>query len=98
MISDELIEVKLDNGVLSFDGRVVEAFGFQENEVLRVHIHLIERFEFTEGRLTGGVLRMRASGPIVWGLDLRKLDRSRRPEVEELIARVRGAAPNLKEG
>ncbi len=94
-MTDELFEFKADNGVLSFDGRVLEAFGFQQHHVLRVHIELIERLECSEGRLSGGVLRMRAKGPIVWGLDLKQVDRSRRPELDELIARVSGAAPNL---
>ena len=96
-MSDEPFEVRLDNGVLSFDGRVIEAFGFEQQHVLRVHVDLVEMFELSDGRLTGNVLRMKAAGPIVWGLNLKKMDSSRRPEVEDFVARVRGAARNLKE-
>ncbi len=95
-MSDELIEVELENGMLSFDGRVVEAFGIEQHHVLRVHVKLIESVELTEGRLAGGVLRMKARGPIVWGLNMKRLEGSRRPAVEEFITAVRAAAPNLR--
>jgi hypothetical protein len=44
----EPIEVELDDGVLSFDGRVVEGFGFGRHEARRVHISKVSKVEKPE--------------------------------------------------
>ena len=94
-MSREPIEVDLGSGILSFDGHVVEAFGFTPGEVKRVHIDMVERVELRQGRWD--MVSVEARSTAGFGATL-KLDDSRRPAVEAWMQAVRDAAPNLKEG
>ena len=94
-MSDGPNEIDLDTGILSFDGRVVEAFGFNEGDVQRVHIEMVEGVELKEGRWSMVQIYGRSTAGL--GASV-KLDESRKPELEAWMQVVRDAAPNLKQG
>jgi hypothetical protein len=89
-----LIEVGLDDGVLSFDGRVVEGFGFGKHEARRVHISKIEKIDFkAAGKRFFLQIKASTSGRI----DAQgKPDAATLAEVEAFVEAVRAAAPNLE--
>jgi len=91
------VELDLGSGIVAFDGRIVEAFGFDigDSDSRRVHIEMVEEVELAEGRYD--MLRIHGRGASGWGVTL-KLDQSRRAELEQFMQQVRDAAPNLREG
>ena len=86
-------EIKLANGILSFDGRVFERFGFgvPGREGTRMHVNQIGRLFLDGHRLeVKGIDRSTISAHL-------EFEEALRPEVESFLAMVRAAAPNLKE-
>jgi len=61
-MSDELLELVLSDGVLTFDGRVLERFGFSFAESTRVHAAEIEDIGLVRKRLVGTLLEVKARG------------------------------------
>ena len=61
-MSDEPLEVVFPDGVLSFDGRVLERFGFGFSESTRVHAAVIEDIVLIRKRLVGTLLEVKARG------------------------------------
>jgi hypothetical protein len=91
----ELIEVELDDGVVSFDGRVIESFGFGEHEAKRIHIAKLEKVDLqAAGKRVFLRMKSRRGGNINAG---GKADDAKRAELEALVEAVTAAAPNLKE-
>ena len=88
----ELREIELDNGLLAWDGRVLERFGFglPGQEPTRPHVREIERIE-----LKGGRLKVEGRGRSSINARL-EFDDARQAELEEFLEQVRSAAPNLK--
>jgi hypothetical protein len=89
-----LTEIQLDNGILAFDGRVFERFGFgvPGREGTRMHVNQIGTLELEGNRLVvRGIDRSTINAHL-------EFDESRLPEVEAFLAEVRAAAPNLREG
>ncbi len=92
---NQRIDVILDTGVLSFDGRVVEAFGFSYfDQTRRAHVAKIDRIDVDQGG--------RFSDPSVTfnsGKVTRPIAAYYRPEqaaeVQVLIDAVRSNAPLL---
>jgi len=94
-MSEKLVEVDLGNGVLSFDGRVVEFFGFSDSNTRRLHISLVQSVSLSSGGFTGGQVTVEGHGvAIVAGANPAD---DRVPEVEQWMQSVRDAAPNLKQ-
>jgi hypothetical protein len=92
MRAAEPTDLRLVDGLLSFDGRVVEAFGFGYESSLRVHIWTVKRVDFD-----GGELKISA-GP---GSDLVVSigeDEAKRGEVENLVEQIRRSAPYWRRG
>jgi len=61
-MSDEMIDLVLSSGVLSFDGRVFERFGFGFGESTRVHASEIEEIVLVRKRVVGTLLEVKARG------------------------------------
>jgi hypothetical protein len=95
MSDQPVIDVVLDSGVLSFDGRVLEAFGFSfYDQTLRAHAAKIERIEMDPGGRRSDPSVTFNSGRV--GRPITAYYRSEQaPEVERLVDAVRGAAPRL---
>jgi hypothetical protein len=93
LVSDELLEIELRNGILAFDGRVLERFGFGAagREGTRMHVNEIEELTLKGNRLKA---EGRARSSINAHLEF---DEAQLPELESFLATVRAAAPNLKE-
>jgi hypothetical protein len=90
----ELIEVELNDGVVSFDGRVIESFGFGEHEAKRIHISKLEKLDLKAGPRAFLRMKSRKGGNInAYG----KCDDAKLAELETLVEAIRAAAPNLKE-
>ena len=90
----DLIEVELDDGVISFDGRVVEGFGFSKHEARRVHISKVSEVKF---QAAGKTFLLRVKSHTTGRVDATgKVDAAKLAEVEEFVEAVKAAAPNLK--
>jgi helix-turn-helix protein len=91
----ELIEVELDDGVVSFDGRVIESFGFGEHEAKRIHISKLEKLDLkSAGKRVLLQMKSRKGGNInAYG----KPDAGKLAQLEDLVEAVTAAAPGLKE-
>lgn len=92
------IDVILDSGLLSFDGRVVEAFGVSfYDQTVRAHVAKIEQVEVGSGGHFSDPSVTINSGKVC-----RPLTAYFRPEqaaeVEALVDAVRAAAPKLQAG
>jgi hypothetical protein len=96
MTRGDYTEVVLKKGVLSFDGRVVELFGYGNQETQRWHVTQIEAIGVTIAKMFGSVLQVELSDGPSYSCNL-KLEESDQPAVKDLLDRVRTAAPNLKE-
>jgi hypothetical protein len=88
----------LDNGVLTFDGEVVEAFGFAYfDRSVRVHVAKLERVDVDGGgRFTTPSVTFhsgRTSGPLSASFDAEQAD-----EVAAFVQAVQAAAPGLEAG
>ena len=78
-------EIKLDDHVLSFDGRVLESFG---QIAMRMHIWQISKVDFLEKRKGGGRTMIQGSAKTLM-LNVKPEDRQ---AVDEFLATVRSAA------
>jgi hypothetical protein len=89
----EPTEIQLRNGILAFDGRVFERFGFgvPGREGTRMHVNQIGSLTLDGSRLEAkGIDRSTISAHL-------EFDDDQLPELEAFLAEVRAAAPNLKE-
>ena len=85
-----MTEVSLSLGLVTFDGRVLELFGFGEQGSRRVHIRQIERIEVGRG-LAGTQLSVDVA-PAGIGLKMAmRLSDEERAALEGLVGEVRGA-------
>jgi len=96
----ERIDVVLNNkeehlsGVISFDGHVIEIFGFQNKEPERIHIRQVNSVElsFKSGMLSMPMLRILPHLGS-WGLTQGfEPDANERMELEKLAAAIEAAA------
>ena len=85
-------------GVLTFDGEVVESFGYSLDRPMRAHVAMLEQIDVDEGgRFSDPGVTFKATGqPYSPHAHLTQEELSS-PDVTGLIGAVRAAAPNLKE-
>jgi hypothetical protein len=88
-MSDGYEEVRVGDAIVSFDGRVLEFFGYG-NVARRIHVATIEKLETSKGRFTGSVLQIAVSGETDTNFTL-KGDDAQRAELEALLAKVNAA-------
>ena len=90
----ELIEVELKDGVLSFDGRVVEGFGFSKHEARRIHISKVSEVKFQSA---GKTILLQVKAHTTGRIDATgKPDAGQQAQLEAFVEAVKAAAPNLK--
>jgi hypothetical protein len=87
----------LDNGVLTFDGEVVEAFGFSYfDHSRRIHVAKLDRIEVDAGgRFTVPSVTFhsgKTSAPVSASFDAARAD-----EVTAFVQAVQAAAPALRD-
>jgi hypothetical protein len=91
-----MIEVIAEKGVVTFDGRVVELFGFGRQDFsVRVHVARIEKLQVNEGgRWSDPFLCLKARGMKIDGMAVFTEEEAASTEVKELIEAIRAAAPD----
>ncbi len=96
----EYMEVVCEKGVLTFDGRVVEVFGFGRQDFsVRVHVANLEKIEIHEGgRLSKPFVNFKARDMKIDGFTELTKEEFATPELTELINAVHEAAPNTEGG
>ena len=95
----ERMTVVTSLGVLSFDGEVVESFGYSLDRPMRAHVAMLEKIDVDEGgRFSDPGVTFKAKGqPYSPHAHLTE-DEAASPEVAKLIDAVRAASPNLEKG
>jgi len=96
----ELTELVCEQGVVTFDGRVVEVFGFGQTEhPLRFHVRMLKEIEVNPGgRFSDPHVSFKARHMNREGMAIFTEEEAASPEVAALVEAVRAAAPNLEEG
>ena len=80
--------------MLSFDGRVVEGFGFGKHEARRIHISKVSEVKFQS---VGKRFLLQVKASTTGRIDAQgKPDADQLAAVEEFVEAVKAAAPNLK--
>jgi hypothetical protein len=92
-----MTEVICEQGVVTFDGRVVELFGFGRQDFsIRVHVARIDEVKVNEGgRWSSPFMCLKARGMKIDGMAVFTEEEAASPAVTELIAAIRAAAPSL---
>jgi hypothetical protein len=89
----------LAGGVLTFDGEVVEAFGFGRDKSVRTHVALIQEIDFDQGgRFTKPSVTFKPTDGLTFVSASFSEEEAGSSEVAALVDAVRTASPNLKEG
>jgi len=87
----------LDNGVLTFDGEVIEAFGFSQTYSVRIHVAKLESIDVDQGgRFSTASITFksgRVAGPVSASFEADRAD-----EVAAFVEAVQAAAPGLSRG
>jgi len=91
------IEIDTGDGLLRFDGRVLERFGYGRGESQRIHIAEVKGVELTRKRLVGTLLEVKGRGSSGMMIPI-DLDEEQVPELEGFLDKVRAGAPNLERG
>ena len=96
MSEASLREVITGNGVVSFDGRVLEMFGFLSQDVHRWHVAEITAAELKHGRFSGTVVQIDVKNGTAYASSV-EVSESDEAAIEELLAAVRAASPNVNQ-
>jgi hypothetical protein len=96
-MSEKLYTFATSRGVLTFDGQVVESFGFSFDRPVRAHVLMLTEVQVDEGgRFSDPSVTFKAEGqPLAPNAAFTK-EEAASPELAALIDAVRAAAPNLK--
>ena len=83
-----MMEIKMPNGIIAFDGRVIEFFFSRTSDTKRLHRDLIQKIEIQEpkrrkpGKKATCWLRVNAT--------MMQFDEDYLPQVQALVAKVKG--------
>jgi hypothetical protein len=94
------MEVVCEGGVVTFDGRVVELFGFGRQDFsVRVHVARLEKLQVSPGgRFSSPSVTFTAAGMKIEGVAVFTDAEAASPAVAALIDAVKAAAPQLNAG
>lgn len=94
----ESIELVCEQGVVQFDGKVVEVFGFGQTEhPLRFHVQMLKQIQVNEGgRFSDPFVSFKARHMNREGMAIFTEEEAASPEVAKLVDAVRAASPNLE--
>jgi len=92
------MEVVCEKGIVTFDGRVVEVFGFGRQDFsIRIHVATLETLKVNPGgRFSGPFVNFKARNMKIDGMAVLTEQEAAGPEIAALIAAVRAAAPQLE--
>jgi hypothetical protein len=99
-MSSERMTFVAEKGVLTFDGQVVEVFGFGRQDFsVRIHVARLEKIEVHQGgRFSGPFVNFKARGMKIDGFAAFTEAEAGSPELAALINAVQEAAPSQEEG
>ena len=96
MSKDRLTAVT-SRGVLTFDGEVVEAFGYSFDRPIRAHVAMLKEIKVDEGgRFSDPSVTFNVEGQPVGPHAVFTEDELASADVTKLIDAVRSAAPNVE--
>ena len=92
------MEIVCENGVVSFDGRVVEVFGFGQTEhPLRFHVQMLKEIQVNPGgRFSDPFVSFKARHMNREGMATLTEEEAASSEVAALVQAVQAASPNLE--
>jgi len=92
------MEIVCENGVVSFDGRVVEVFGFGQTEhPLRFHVQMLKEIQVNPGgRFSDPFVSFKARHMNREGMAILSEEEAASSEVAALVEAVRAVSPNLE--
>jgi hypothetical protein len=95
----ELKQIVVERGVITFDGQVIEAFGFGRDPSQRVHVAFLDAIKLDEGgRFSDASVSFHSTKQVTLAGGTFTEEEFKSPELTDLLAAIRAAAPNLKEG
>jgi len=96
----EPMELICEQGVVTFDGKVVEVFGFGQTEhPLRYHVQMLKEIQVNEGgRFSDPFVSFKARHMNREGMATFTKEEAESPELARLVEAVRAASPNLEKG
>jgi hypothetical protein len=96
-MAGERMTVVTSRGVLTFDGEVVESFGYSFDRPVRAHVAMIKGIDVDEGgRFSDPSVSFKVNGQPIGPQGAFTKDEAASPEVAKLIDAVRAAASNLE--
>ena len=97
---DEFMEVVCEKGVVTFDGHVVEVFGFGQTEhPLRFHVRMLKEIQINQGgRFSDPFVSFKAHHMNREGMAILTKDEIAGPEIAALVEAVQAAAPDAEGG
>jgi hypothetical protein len=95
----ELKQMVVERGVITFDGQVVESFGFGMDPSQRVHVAFLDEIKLDEGgRFSEASVSFHSTKQVTLAGGSFTEEEFKSPELAALLDAIRAAAPNLKEG
>jgi hypothetical protein len=92
-------QIVVERGVITFDGQVIEAFGFGKDPSQRVHLAFLDEIKLNEGgRFSDASVMFRSTKQVTRAEGIFTEEEFKSPELAQLLDAIRAAAPNLKEG
>ncbi|MSO42557.1 MAG: hypothetical protein EXQ70_11845 [Solirubrobacterales bacterium] len=92
------LTIVAERGVLTFDGAVIEAFGFGKDGALRMHVAFLDKIKLDEGgRFSDASVGFHSTKQILPIEGIFTAEEFTGPELAELVKAVKSAAPNLEE-
>jgi hypothetical protein len=86
-------------GVLTFDGEVVESFGYSFDRPIRAHVAMLKGIELDEGgRFSDPSVSFKVDGQPIGPQGAFTKEEAASPDLAKLVDVVRAASPNLEKG
>jgi hypothetical protein len=87
-----------ERGALTFDGAVIEAFGFGKDGCLRMHVAFVDKIKTDEGgRFSDASVGFHSTKQIMPIEGIFTEEEFKSTELAALLDAIRSAAPNLEE-
>jgi hypothetical protein len=94
----EQVTVVTSRGVLSFDGEVVESFGYSFDRPVRAHVAMLKGIEVDQGgRFSDPSVAFKVEGQPIGPQATFTEEEATSSDVAKLIDAVRAASPNVKD-
>ena len=94
----EPTQIVVERGVITFDGQVIETFGFGKDPSQRVHVAFLDEIKLDEGgRFSDASVSFHSTKQVTLAAGVFTEDEFKSKELADLLGAIRAAAPNLNE-